>query len=150
MKKLLVLSATLMLFISPLTQAVEFANSDGSKLTSICIAAVESDSAMNAKAKEFGFNEADLKSFTCNGLSLKGFAAKYRNTKSKGVIKVYAFEKTGDTRETELCVAAATSNEAYKQVKKDLFKGAQVSEVYCNGLPLKKFAKRYGNRGFSL
>ena len=58
MKKLLVLSATIMLFISPLTQAVEFANSDGSKLSSICIAAVESDSAMNAKAKEYGFNES--------------------------------------------------------------------------------------------
>ena len=150
MKKLLSIGSVLLLLFTSYSNAVEFANSDGSHLTAVCIAAADSDQALKAKASEFGFDQDDLESFTCNGLSLKEFGKKYRNSTSQGVIRVYAFEMTEDSRETELCVAAATSNEIYKQVKKRLFKGAKVDKIECNGLPIAKFAKRYGNKGFTI
>lgn len=148
MRKLLTLGSILLLSVSSFSHAIEFANSDGSRLTEVCIAAADSDKALEKKASEYGFTQEDLDAFTCNGLSIDAFGKKYRNAKSQAVIKVYAFEMTEDSRETELCIAAATSNEIYKQVKKKMFKGAPVGRIECNGLPIAKFAKRYGNRGF--
>lgn len=150
MKKLLIAGSIFLLSGTQVTQAVNFSNSDGSRLSSICIAAAESDKALTMKAREYGFNQKDLNSFTCNGLSIEEFGNKYRGMGSDETVKVYAFEKTGDTRETELCVAAATSNEEYKTVKAKLFKGSSVNKIQCNGLPIDKFARRYGNKGFKM
>lgn len=150
MKKLLISSSIALLCAIQPAQAVSFSNSDGSRLSAVCIAAADSDKALTKKAREYGFNQKDLNSFTCNGLSIEEFGKKYRGVSGSETIKVYAFEKTGDTRETELCVAAATSNDVYKTVKAKLFKGSSVNKIQCNGLPIEKFARRYGNKGFKM
>ena len=150
MKSLLMISSMVLLSTANVAQAVNFNNSDGSRLTAVCIAAAESDKALTKKAREYGFNQKDLESFTCNGLSLTEFGNKYRGMSADETVKVYAFERTEDTRETELCVAAATSNEAYKAVKTKLFKSGSVKKIQCNGLPIDKFARRYGNKGFKM
>lgn len=147
MKKLIT-SIIVLLSSIQTAHAVTFNNSDGSRLSSICIAAVESDKALQKKARAYGFNQQDLNAFTCNGLTIDAFAKKYRGVTADETIKVYAFERTEDSRETELCVAAATSNDEYKATKARLFKGRSVSKIYCNGLPLDKFARRYGNKAF--
>ena len=137
------------LVFAPVATAVTFTNSDGSKLSAICIAAVESDEALARSIRQFGFTKRDLNAFTCNGLKVDEFAKKYRNTAEDEVVRVYAFEVTQDNRESQLCVAAATSNQKYKEVKRALFGSSSVSGIVCNGLPLDKFARRYGNKKFS-
>ena len=150
MKSLLTVSSIVLLSSIISAQAVTLNNSDGSRLTAVCIASAESEKALTLKAREHGFSQKDLDSFTCNGLSVEEFGKKYRGMKSEETIKVYAFERTEDNRETELCVAAATSNEAYMAVKAKLFSGSTVNKIQCNGLPIDKFARRYGNKGFKM
>ncbi|MCC2617805.1 hypothetical protein LJ739_16255 [Aestuariibacter halophilus] len=147
-KKTFALLATLSLGATSV-HAVNLVSGDNSNLTAMCIAAATSDDAMDAKAKEYGFSKAELESFSCNGMTLNEFAKKYRDDTSGQAVVVYTFENTGDNRESELCIAAATSNEAYKEAKQRLF-GGKVGQVACNGLSIDKFAKRYGNRGFKM
>lgn len=147
MNKSLLTLASLAVFLAPQAFAAKLVSGDNSNLTAVCIAAAESEQALQAKADEFGFSKADLSTFSCNGMTLKDFATKYRDDKSGKPVFVYTFENTGDNRESELCIAAATSNEAYLAAKESLF-GGKVGDVACNGLPIEKFAKRYGNRGF--
>lgn len=148
MKGLWLIMLIFLTFASSL-RAVTFTNSDGSKLSAICIAAVESDEALTRSIRQFGFSKRDLNAFTCNGLKVDEFAEKYRNTPEDEVVRVYAFQVTDDNRESQLCVAAATSNQKYKEVKQSLFGSSSVSGIVCNGLPLDKFARRYGNKKFS-
>ena len=148
MKKSLLVLSVLALCTSPFTLAADLVSGDNSNLTAICIAAAESDAAMEAKAEEFGFNQTELQTFSCNGMTLKEFAKKYRDNTSGKAVVVYTFEKTQDSRESELCFAAVTSREVYEKVKQSMFNG-RVDDVQCNGLPIEKFARRYGNRGFS-
>ena len=108
MKLPLTICSIALLSFANSANAVSFKNSDGSRLSSVCIAAAESDKALMIKAREYGFNQKELNSFTCNGLSLTDFGNKYRGMSADETIKVYAFERTEDSRETELCVAAAT------------------------------------------
>ncbi|BFT30569.1 hypothetical protein D210916BOD24_17450 [Alteromonas sp. D210916BOD_24] len=139
-----------LLFVSVFNAyAVDLVSGDNSNLTAMCIAAATSDEHVDAKAKEFGFSSQELESFTCNGMTLKEFAKEYRDDTSGTPVVVYTFEETVSSRETQLCIAAAKSNEEYEKVKKDLFNG-NVDSVACNGLSLERFAKRYGNRGFKI
>lgn len=140
--------ASLVTLCASNVQAVNLVSGDNSNLTAMCIAAATSEAAMQAKAEEFGFSKSELKGFSCNGMTLREFAKKYRDDTSGKPVVVYTFENTGDNRESELCIAAATSNEAYESAKQRLFDG-KVGMVTCNGLSIEKFAKRYGNRGFS-
>ncbi|MCV2884613.1 hypothetical protein OE749_07890 [Aestuariibacter sp. AA17] len=129
---------------------VTFTNSDGSNLSAVCIAAAKSDDALREALKQFGFNQRDLDVFTCNGLPIDEFAKRYNDTEGNDIVRVYAFEAREDNRETQLCVAAATSNQTFIDVKNRLFGQKRVSDIYCNGIPIEKFARRYGNKQFSL
>ena len=147
MKKLLLSTATLAMVFASTSNAATFVNGDGSNYSEVCIAATVSDEAMKAKAAEFGYSSGDLRSFNCNGLSLEKFGKKYRGKASDASkpMKIYAFTAEDDSKETQLCVAAATSKEMLEQVKKELYGSKSAANVSCNGMSLKEFAKRYSS-----
>lgn len=153
MKKL----ATLLLcstFTFPvLAQQTELVNADSSIFSEICIAAATSDDALKQKAAHYKFGNAELANFTCNGLDLEKFAKKFRQSPGENASKVavFAFDKTMDNVETEICVAAATSNQAFAALQQTLQKPEVFySNVNCNDVPLKLFAKKHGNKEFKL
>ena len=116
--------------------AVEFVNKDGSVLSEQCIAAVESGKSYRA------FQGKDI---SCNGVSISEFVKQHQVASSNP--KVIAFENANNNPETEVCIAAATSNEVYSDVTARL--GIKSASVQCNGLKLNTFAKRY-NKEFKI
>ena len=118
--------------------AVEFVNQDGSELSNLCIEAVN----------EGRLNSSKLENLTCNGISVKKFVNKYRTTKAASVSQAFSFESKDNTAESELCVAAATSNKAYEQTKNRLFGRVDTRQIACNGKSLASFAKKY-NKAFN-
>lgn len=56
--------------------AIEFVNSDGSALSQICIAAIESDEALDAVSGQ------ELKRIASNDMSLEEFIVTYRTTET--------------------------------------------------------------------
>ena len=76
-------------------------------------------------------------------MTLKKFVRQYSPAKAQ----VVALEKANNSPESELCVAAATSNDAFAQAKTN-FDQAIINDVACNGVELIKFAKRY-NKNFN-
>ena len=136
LKSLFVAIATVSV-IAPAAQAVEFVNTDGSKLSELCITAVQNESTVNT---------IDASHVLCNNMTLKSFVKQYSVAQEQSV-KAIAFESTNSTPESELCIAAATSNEAFAQVKTG-FNKTTINSVACNGVELVKFAKRY-NKAFN-
>ena len=155
MKKLSVISILLML------SSVTFANErnlvagDDSPYTAICMAASESGAAVSAKMQEFAVTRIDIRKLSCNGMSLDLFAAKYRNGAAQArqePLRVFAFREATSNNETSLCIAAATSNDEYLRLKDELFSNIllNVSTISCNNMPLRTFARRYGNADFRI
>lgn len=140
LKLLLPIVAVAGLFTQTAT-ATEFVNKDGSKLTNICIDAVES------KLSFASLSRADLYSVTCNGTPIKQFVKQYRAKPAIKSDKVVSVLGGNNSIETQLCVAAAKSNEAFELTLARLDPGFNVSNLYCNGRKLAKFAKKY-NRTF--
>jgi esterase/lipase superfamily enzyme len=118
--------------------AVEFVNQDGSELSNLCIAAVQ----------DGRVNKSQLENLSCNGMPAKTFVKKYRTTKAKTVSQAIRFESKDNTAESELCVAAATSNKAYNQTKNRLFGRTDTRQIACNGKSIAVFAKKY-NKAFN-
>ena len=146
--------ATLLL-IAPLASAKDFnlVPGDDSAFTQICIAAVDSDRAVDAKLQAHGLDQDDIRDLNCNGLSLSRFAAKHNSAAYDAPVKVFAFQGAETTDETNLCIAAATSNEAYTQVKSEVFSTATqyvLNSIECNDMPLRVFARKYGNAEFRI
>ena len=155
MKKLSLLP--LLLLLSSITFANEpiLVPSDESPYTAICIAAVESDAALSAKMEEFAVVIWDIRALSCNGLTLSRFTAKYRadsDPANRRPVRVFSFRESVSSNETSLCIAAATSNDAYNRLKDELFDNvrANISGIYCNSMPLRTFARRYGNAAFRI
>lgn len=139
MLKSLLAAVSIVAVTAPVSQAVEFVNGDGSQISEMCIAAAQSKVAI--------VNNSSSSSIVCNGTSLKNFAKQYRNAKTQNVVNVIAFESANTAPESELCIAAATSNEAYAQVKNNI-NSIAIDSIACNGIELVKFAKRY-NKSFN-
>ncbi len=144
-----------LLLIAPLASAkdVNLVPGDDSLYTQICIAAVDSDAAVNAKLQDHGLDQTDIRDLSCNGLSLSRFAAKHRSAAYDTPVRVFAFQGAESTNETNLCIAAATSNEAYTQVKSEMFSTTSryvLNSIQCNEMPLRVFARKYGNAEFRI
>ncbi|GEA09937.1 hypothetical protein [Alteromonas sp. KUL49] len=122
--------------------AIEFVNSDGSALSQICIAAVESDKVLDAVSGQ------EMKRIACNDMSLEDFIATYRATETVEPQKAVAFENANSTVEARLCIAAATSNEAYTQELSRIGRSINTATVACNGESLVDFAKSF-NKTFN-
>src|SRR5690606_17592292 len=88
----------------------------------------------------------------CNGVRLDRFVDKYRaREQAAGQAEEprYVFSTTNDTALTALCMAALSSNDTYIQVKQQYFADDSNvgEELTCNGMPVKNFVRRYGNKG---
>jgi hypothetical protein len=119
-------------------------NADGTGLSAICIAAVDSREAMYKKAAELGELPFEPSMLRCNGMTVTRFIHSYRAAavpKPEG----YVFSKSDDSPTTALCVAAVKSEEEYMAVKEQYFSDeANIeAEVHCNGVPLLTFARKY-------
>jgi ssRNA-specific RNase YbeY (16S rRNA maturation enzyme) len=138
MLKSLFAAVTVIAVNTPVAQAVEFINKDGSELSELCIAAVQTETRVSR------FETSDV---LCNDMNLRSFVKQYRNTNTQTNAKAVTFEKANSAPEAELCIAAATSNEAFAQISAG-FTRTTINSVACNGVELVKFAKRY-NKSFN-
>lgn len=148
-------TVTVLLALVPLfsfADSDKFVNADGTKESSICIDAVKSNMNLLAISKKYNASKGKLKTITCNGLVLEDFVARHRGEdKSKDEVKVFSFSNENNNVEAELCIAAANSNVKLKEAMTKFNKPKSfVENISCNGIPLEKFAKKYGNKSISI
>ena len=148
MLKSLVIAAAVVTTFAPSAQALEFVNADGSKFSQLCIAAAQSSEGLKREAANLGITLTKAAQVQCNGMSITEFAKQYSKTEESQSVRVYAFENANNAPESELCIAAATSNETFEATKARLFAKNVVRNVTCNGLEMAKFARKY-NKSFN-
>jgi len=146
--------AMLMIAGSGLAQAdYKVVNADGSELSQLCVAATASKAALLETAASAGLSAVELDTVRCNGLSLDRFASKYSKPATVAVLPAGYVLKASDASEaTALCIAATKSEQEFMAVKSMYF-GAEPkveTEVLCNGLPLKTFARKYGSTAMTI
>jgi hypothetical protein len=151
MKKLFLVSLLLTSAGLAHAETPPMVSADGSDLSAICIAAVESREAMYDKAAELGvrhFTESELR---CNDKTVSRFLATYRVEAEPKPVG-FVFSKTDDSPTTELCLAAVKSEQEYMAVKEQYFSNDEAveTEVQCNGMPLLTFARKYRAPGPTL
>ena len=150
MNKLLIVSA--LLLSASIVNAKEYrlVSTDDSDLSALCIKAVESRETMARDAKSLGMGADEIGELRCNGQTLPVFLGRFRATESSPAV-TYAFNKNDSSELTELCYAAVKSEQEYEQAKNAFFNDEQniEEEVFCNGMPIKTFARKYRNRAFT-
>jgi hypothetical protein len=127
----------------------KFINTDGSNIGGLCIAAVESSAkdagTLRSLASELGINPVEVEAIHCNGQSLASFAKKYATDKTV-VIRTYTVNIGDRTPESQLCLAALVSQEAFATLKESKFKKIDVErDITCNGLSMNQFVVKYRN-----
>lgn len=126
---------------------VRLVNADGTMLSELCIAAVESEDRFKAVMRELKLVAGQENEVRCNGRSLKRFAADVRAKMSGTDNPVFVFRAEDESPISQLCMAALESDEAYEatmaRVRSET--GVRESEVLCNDLPVKSFARKYRN-----
>jgi hypothetical protein len=119
----------------------------------LCVAAAAADSreAVLALTDAAGITRLDVPTVLCNGMPLTRFSLKYGNAKTEAmtvsaVSAGYVLRKSDSSPLTELCAAAAVSAQEYSKVLQQYFNGDRSveSELFCNGIPLKTFVRKYG------
>ena len=146
MLRTIVTTVALVTVFAPSAQAVEFVNKDNSAYGQLCITAVESREALAKEADLQKLTNFEIREIRCNDMSIESFARKYRAVVTTETAQAFDFENTNQANESELCIAAATSNAAFNETKTRLFANTHVSNVSCNGKPLASFAKRYNKK----
>ncbi len=128
-------------------------NADDSALSQLCVAAAAADSreSVLALTDAAGITRLDMPTVLCNGMPLTRFSLKYGNAKletggESTASAGYVLRKNDASPLTELCAAAAVSEQEYSKVKQTYFSGDTTveSELFCNGIPLKTFMRKYG------
>ena len=135
----------------------KFSSTDGSVDSNLCVAAASASVPLYKFAHENGIRYAELETIHCNGMPISRFVLKYGNyhdtyvpasvvveeTSTAG----YVLKKTDSSPLTALCAAAAVSKEEFDKVKAEHFADDTnvESELLCNGVPLKTFARRFRN-----
>jgi len=128
-------------------------SADGSELSQLCVAAAKSGSALLETAGSIGLSEADLSTVRCNGLTLNRFAARYgKASPSTPTTVAYILKGSDNSETTALCIAAASSEQEFERVKEAHFaeESKLETEVLCNGLSLKSFARKYGKPAMTI
>ncbi len=155
MKKHALISLFLFLPVVALADDNRFVAGDDSPYTEICIAATESDNAAQSVMEKYAVTRSDISELSCNGMTLNRWISKFRSDSyadSQESIRVFAFRENNDSAETSMCIAAVTSSDEYSRLKEELFGNSQstLSRIYCNNMPLRTFARRYGNADFRI
>ena len=116
------------------TASYDFVALDDSAHTNLCV--VSAKQGLKAAKKLAGVRFDD--SITCNGSTIRAFAAKYKaqsEVKAPRTVKVIA---ANNAQESELCVNAATNGLNSLNLKK-----SEIKKISCNGLSLTAFARTY-------
>lgn len=145
MKKFALLSAVAVMSFN--TAAVsnnyQFVGQDESSATNLCLLAAQQG---YASAKQFARIEQRLKSaefdaIECNGQGIRSFARTYKHeVNSQEQVTEYQFKLVDSTEATKSCAYAA-QNGLDQAIKRD---GHKVVKYSCNGLPIRRFVRRYG------
>ena len=122
-----------------------FKNGDNSVFSNICISAVLQPELVTDLVRQAGIE--DKKSIVCNGQSINKFVSSYKpKTEDRKILVA-----NNDSPTTALCIAAGTSNKAFRNaVNKNQIKRSQLKNLYCNSLPVSRFAKKYGGYKLSI
>ncbi|XOV87567.1 MAG: hypothetical protein ACFHX7_21870 [Pseudomonadota bacterium] len=122
----------------------QLVNGDGSLLSDICIKAVTQPREVAPTLAKHNLSAQDI---SCNGKPLRTFVRSLA-ADSRPVKLMTA----GDSPESRLCVAAATSANEYMRLKSEAFANDEIrlQRVVCNDKPLVEFARQYGNPDFRI
>lgn len=150
MKKFIVAVALVAANVSTnvaVAEEVRLVSADGNPLSELCIAAVESDARFNSLAQELGITPLQESELRCNSKPLRSFVASVRNKIAAPVAPMVVFRTTDESDLSRLCMAVLESQEAYEEAKTSVkAEGALLeSEILCNGMPIKSFARKYRN-----
>lgn len=138
--------------VATLAQAgpVKFVGGDNSQWTAVCLAALDSDQAMQSEASAEGLTQNDVNALYCNGVSVKRFVSQYSKAGEGSQhepmhVTGFLFSKGDGSPETALCLAAVSSSEQFSKIVKEHFATVQnlESSVFCNDMPLKVFVRMY-------
>lgn len=146
MRKFAIVAFSILASFNVSANDVKFVNSDGSAAGELCIAAIGSTNTLDFLAEELDIAPVDVDKIACNGRAIRSFAKKYRQTDSQA--PAYAISVANQTPETQLCIAALTSDEEFAKIVDAHF--GTMSDVQesmrCNGLSIKKFVRKYRDR----
>ncbi len=84
MNKLIAISALLLSFSSVQAQPVRMVSSDGSMLSALCIAAVNSTRPVYETAAIHGILRQKIEQIRCNGIPLQRFVSKFKSRYALG------------------------------------------------------------------
>ena len=134
-------------------KSYEFINGDKSNKTAVCVAATVSKAEWESKAAELSVSGAELTSCNCNGFPIEEFGQKYRNKQPsadvESPVKVFAFTAETKHKSAEICVAGSTSNVVlFNTLKAKKVAKNNVYLIKCNGMSLKRFSKKFGNKRY--
>ncbi len=144
-------------FIAPLFSIVFFASgasalelepSDNSELSRVCVAAVESAGTLESILRENNVRVSNANEVLCNNTPITEFARTYKKQDISHTNVNAIFKNADASTESQLCIAAATSNEEFSRAKRRFLAKVSPKHVACNGMALVKFAKQY-NRAFN-
>ncbi|MDR2213919.1 MAG: hypothetical protein LBE21_09895 [Pseudomonadales bacterium] len=127
-----------------------FVNGDGSPLSGVCLAALDSRDAAISAAAELGMSRRELyEELYCNGMPLERFVRAYRAHEQvvpvqQKVEPIYVLKSGDASALTEVCLASVKSREAFNAATAKLDAAITLDEIRCNGLKLTDFARRYG------
>lgn len=148
MKSYAIAAALLFTSTTVLANDFKFVNADGSALGDLCIAAVESKEPVNAVAQGLGLASVSATEVACNGRPIVDFVRKYRAEFAASPRTTYIINSGNEAPETQLCLAALASEEAFNQIKTAHFSDVEnvESTINCNGMSLNKFVRKYRDR----
>ncbi len=128
-----------------LADNVRLVAADGSPLSELCIAAVESESRFKSLARELEITPMQESELRCNSKPVRAFVASVRNKIAAPVAPTLVFRTTDESDLSRLCMAILESDEAYEAAKAGVkAEGALLeSEILCNGTPIRSFARKY-------
>lgn len=122
---------------------IKFVNADGSAYGELCIAAANAAEGIENKAIELGINPAEIGSIYCNGRAIRKFASQFHA--SDETITAYVVSAADQTPETQICLAALTSDDEFSRLKEAHFSNVRdvENEVMCNNMSLGQFVRKY-------
>lgn len=146
MIKILTLIAATSLTFNAMADDTQFIAMDNSKDTSKCISAAQNGAVKPFQLRAIGLSQYDIDTVQCNGKPISEFAREHLDSQSSRRIELVA---TSNDQDTLLCIAAAESNERWREVAPNRLQRIKHKEfLRCNGEELESFAKSHGNRKF--
>lgn len=128
--------------------AVEVEAKDNSKFTKACVAAIESSDSLDSVLRINKIRSYSKEQVLCNDTPIAEFARTYKRSNNNNKNNNKKFQNANASNESKLCIAAATSNEAFSKAKRRFLAKVHPKQVVCNGMTLAQFAKQY-NKSFN-